>query len=118
MRLTPTLFVLAVSLATRPLFSATPDSTDPAARLAEAQRLAESVHYRTGEIVLKGDIAKVKLPAGYNYLDPADSGIILTQLWHNPAQKDVLGMITPEGFDPLRHDSWAVILTYAEDGYV
>jgi uncharacterized membrane-anchored protein len=118
MKRNPILCLLALSVAALPLFSATPDPTDPAARLAQAQKLADSVHYQTGEIVLKGDIAKVSLPAGYNFLDPADSGIILTQLWGNPAQKEVLGMITPEGFDPLRHDSWAVVLTYADDGYV
>jgi uncharacterized membrane-anchored protein len=118
MKLAPTLCVLALSLAGLPLFSATPESTDPAARLAEARTLADSVHYRTGEFVLRGGIAKVSLPAGYKYVDPADSGTILTKLWGNPAEKDVLGMITPDDFDPLRQDSWAVILTYADDGYV
>jgi uncharacterized membrane-anchored protein len=117
MKLAP-LFVAAAALAATPLFPATPDSTDPAARLAEARRLANSVHYQTGDIVLKGDIAKVSLPGGYRFVNPADSEIILSKLWGNPSQKDVLGMITPDDFDPLSAASWAVIVTYADDGYV
>jgi uncharacterized membrane-anchored protein len=118
MDIAPSLCLTAALLAAAPLFSATPASSDPAARLAEMRRLANSVHYQDGNIVLKGDIAKVSLPRSYKFLSPADSNVILSGIWGNPSQKNVLGMIVPEGFDPLRATSWAVILTYADDGYV
>jgi uncharacterized membrane-anchored protein len=118
MKLTPILCLLAGVLAAAPLRSATPDSTDPAARLAEYRRLAGQVHYQSGDVVLRGGIAKVSLPQGFKYLDPANTDTVLSKIWGNPSDKDLLGMIVPEGFDPLEKGSWAVVLSYADDGYV
>jgi uncharacterized membrane-anchored protein len=97
------------------------DSTppDPAARLAEYRRLADGLKYQQGEIVLRGDIAKIKLPAGFRYLNPADTETVISKLWGNPPSNDRLGLIVPAGFDPLDSSGyWAVVITYEEDGYV
>jgi len=112
------LLFAAAALAARPLPAADPAAPDPAARLAELRRLADSVHYQTGVVNLGGSLARLTLPEGYRYLNPADTATVLERLWHNPRQKETLGMITPPGFHPLRLDSWSVLLTYAEDGYV
>ena len=101
-----------------PLFPADTAALDPAARLAEYRRLANSVHYEKGVINLRGGLARVTLPDGYRYLNPADSTTVLERIWGNPKLKETLGMIMPADFDPLRMGSWAVVLTYAEDGYV
>jgi uncharacterized membrane-anchored protein len=97
---------------------ATPASTDPAARLAEARALADTVHYQTGTIALKGNLATLSLKPGYKYVNPADSETILSNLWSNPKEAGILGMVVSEDFDPLTSGAWAVIITYSEDGYV
>lgn len=112
------LSLAAASLSCASLCCAAPASPDPAARLAEALRLAGSLHYAKGAVMLRGDIAKVSLPGDYSYLNPADTDTVLSKLWGNPSQKETLGMIVPDGFDPLSARSWAVVLTYADDGYV
>src|SRR5271165_1499991 len=118
MRTNQTIALLAALLIGNQLFPADPATLDPAARLAEYRRLANSVNYRTGSVTLNGGLAKVALPAGYRYLNPADSSTVLEKIWGNPKQKETLGMIVPAEFDPLRTGSWAVVLTFAEDGYV
>jgi uncharacterized membrane-anchored protein len=96
------------------------DSTppDPAARLAEYRKLANGLKYQQGEIVLRGGIAKIKLPPDFRYLDPGDTDTVLSKIWGNPQDSNMLGLIVPAGFNPLAGSSWAVVITYGEDGYV
>jgi uncharacterized membrane-anchored protein len=58
------------------------------------------------------------LKQGYKYVNPADSETILSNLWRNPKESNILGMVVPDDFDPLMSGAWAVIITYSEDGYV
>jgi uncharacterized membrane-anchored protein len=109
---------LAVLLSGARLLADTPAPADPAARLAEARKLADSLHYEKGTIALHGDLAKLSLPESYRYLNPADTATLLTKIWHNPNGSGTLGMIVPAGFDPLTGESWAVVVTFDEDGYV
>jgi uncharacterized membrane-anchored protein len=118
MKLAPVLFIAAGLLSAVRLLSAAPEASDPAARLGELRRLAGTIHYQSGEIALRGDIAKVSLPKDYKYLNPEDANTVLARIWGNPSDKDVLGMIVSDGFDPLTASSWAVVITYADDGYV
>jgi uncharacterized membrane-anchored protein len=118
MNLARCLCLVAASLAGGRLLSSTPAAPDPAARVAEMRRLAGSVHYQKGSVVLRGGLARISLPEGFKYLNPADTDTILSKIWGNPRNANTLGMILPGDFDPLRPDSWAVILTFAEDGYV
>ncbi len=91
---------------------------DPAARLAAAHRLADGIKYIHGDVVLRGGVAKVSVPAKFSYINPADSATILTKLWNNPSAGGTLGMIVPAGFDPLRPGGWASVISFVEDGYV
>lgn len=118
MPLTRSTLLLAASLMGGPLFAADPAAPEPAARAAELQRLAGSLHYAKGAITLKGGLATLTLPDTFKYLDPAGTGILLEQIWGNPKQGATLGMVMPASFDPLRPGNWAVVLTFAEDGYV
>lgn len=112
------LVLLAFGLAVRLLAADPAPAADAAAKIAELQRAARALKPQSGEIVLRGGIAKATLPAGLRYLDAADTRTVLTKLWGNPTGPDTLGMIVPKGFDPLAADGWAVVITYEEDGYV
>ena len=110
-------FVAALLLG-RALFADTPPTPDPAARLAERRKLAASLHYQTGAITLQGGLAKISLPDGFRFVNPADTETLLSKIWGNPSGARTLGMIVPANFDPIESDSWAVVLSFDEDGYV
>jgi len=58
------------------------------------------------------------VPEQFRYLDAKDSGTLLTDLWGNPKNPGVMGVLVPAGFDPFGDENWAVIISYAEEGYV
>ena len=94
------------------------------AQAADASPSAEaflaSLHPVTGRVEIGPAHAHVALRPGYSFLPANDAQRVLSELWHNPPDKDVLGMILPSD-DPhvlLDEDSWAVVVTYVDDGYV
>jgi uncharacterized membrane-anchored protein len=118
MKTLPALAVLFFAAAFPARSAETPALPDPAARIAAARKLADGLKFQEGNIALRDGIARISLPAGFRYLDPADTNIVLSKLWGNPKGSGTLGMITPAAFDPLGGESWAVVLTFDEDGYV
>jgi uncharacterized membrane-anchored protein len=95
-----------------------PAPADLAAQRAAMRKLADELKYQEGNIVLRGGVAKIALPAGFRYLDPANTETVLAKIWGNPRGGGTLGMITPANFNPLGDESWAVVITFDEDGYV
>jgi uncharacterized membrane-anchored protein len=91
---------------------------DPSARMAEVRKLVDSLKPQSGEITLGDGIATANLPKTLQYLNPTDTETVLTKLWGNPKGGRKLGMLVPAPFDPLTDESWAVVITYEEDGYV
>src|SRR5258706_112864 len=121
MKLLRPLCCFAALLLAGPLFSAppaAPAAPDHAAQLAARRKLIDALHYEKGSINLHDGLAKVVLPEGYKYLNPADTSTLLVKIWGNPEGSGTLGMIMPADFDPLGMDSWAVVVTFDEDGYV
>lgn len=84
----------------------------------EAQALAATLRYQRGEVVLKDGLATLKVPDGVEFLNGRDAHTVLVKLWGNPPMPDPLGLLMPVNTGPLASDSWAVIITYEEDGYV
>jgi uncharacterized membrane-anchored protein len=79
-----------------------------------------SLHPQSGTIAIKKAGATLRLSPGYLFLSARDAQRVLSELWDNPPDDDVLGMIVP-GSDAhvlLDDDSWAVVVTYVNDGYV
>lgn len=97
----------------------------PAAHAGDDQAGGEeqfiaSLHPVTGTVDIPGADAKLKLADGYSFLRGPDAQRVLTQLWGNPPDSDVLGMILP-GTDPhviQEEKSWAVVVTFVDEGYV
>jgi uncharacterized membrane-anchored protein len=86
--------------------------------IAKAKKLADSLRYQKGEVTLRGGLAKIHVPSGFRYLDPADAGTVLSKIWGNPPNPNTLGMLVPADLSVASPDGWAVIITYDEDGYV
>jgi uncharacterized membrane-anchored protein len=88
------------------------------ARKAELRPLLDRLKYQQGQIQLKDGLATLKMPESFRYLDQAGAQTLLSGIWGNPPSDDTLGVIVPAGFDPFADDSWCVVLSYQEDGYV
>ena len=75
--------------------------------------------YQYGQIDLRDDIAAINVPEGFKYLNGIDSDLILTDLWGNPPS-DVksLGMLIPENKSPMSDSTYAINITFIEDGYI
>ncbi len=88
-----------------------------AAYYAYIDSMEQHLDYRTGEIVIGKELAKINLPDGYRYLDPESTQHIVTDTWGNPPS-ETLGMIIPGGINPYGISGWGVVLSYEEEGHV
>jgi uncharacterized membrane-anchored protein len=84
----------------------------------EAEALAATLRFQRGEVVLKDGLATLKVPDGVEFLNGRDAQTVLVKLWGNPPMAEPLGLLMPVNTGPLSPDSWAVIITYEEEGYV
>jgi len=87
--------------------------------MKEREEIASKLKFKQGEIKLKDDLATLKVPANFRYLDPDQTDTVLVRLWGNPPRQErTLGMLFPAEISPASEESWGVVITYDEDGYV
>lgn len=84
----------------------------------QAQALVASLKFRDGEVAVPGAEARFRLDQNFRYLEAADARKVLEQLWGNPPDDSVLGLVVPRGRGVLDEQGWAVVVTYSDDGYV
>lgn len=85
---------------------------------AQAKALLQSLQYQTGAVAVTEAKAHLDLKSGYRYLSQKDARRVLEEYWGNPPDETVLGLIVPDQ-DPLGTEhSWAVVVTYNDEGYV
>jgi Uncharacterized membrane-anchored protein conserved in bacteria len=78
----------------------------------------KAMSYETGVITLPNGIAQLNVPAGFKFLNQEQSRYVLSDLWGNPPDMDVLGMIFPEDKGPLSDSMYAFVIRYEAIGYV
>ncbi|HEV3272378.1 MAG TPA: DUF2167 domain-containing protein [Candidatus Methylacidiphilales bacterium] len=109
--------VLALSLFTSLLLRA--DDPAPARPSADTlAAMASSLKWQTGVITLKDGLAKINLTPDFRFLGGDDARKVLHEMWNNPDDPDLLGMIFPKDKGPLDDDGWAVTINYESGGYV
>ncbi len=115
---------LVLSIITLLFFSAiamAKGDKDSLAAVAKQLKLMDSIdnamHYETGVIGISNGAIKLNVPAGFKYLNPEQSNYILTEVWGNPPQTGILGMLFPANGSPMEN-SYAFVLTYDTSGYV
>jgi len=92
---------------------------DSAEAERQAQQLVSSLKWRDGEVAIGGGAqARLRLGDEFRYLDAPDARKVLEQLWGNPPDDTVLGMVVPKGRGVLDDSGWAVVVTYSDDGYI
>ena len=81
---------------------------------------APSFKWKTGKIEIGDNIAVMNLPGDFRYLDSKQSKTVIEDLWGNPkgSADGVLGMIFPSKMNPVADDSWGIVITYEDSGFV
>lgn len=88
-----------------------------AAQVTEEELLA-SLQYRDGLVTLPQAQASLTLNDQFRFLGPEDARTVLEDYWGNPEDDSVLGLLVPKA-EPLGSEhSWAIVLTYSDEGYV
>lgn len=90
-------------------------AADPQAAM---DKVLQSLQYRSGEIALPQAQARFRLSPDYRFLDARDARRVLEELWGNPPDDSVLGMVVPTAAPLGNDDSWAVVVTFSDEGYV
>jgi uncharacterized membrane-anchored protein len=80
--------------------------------------LDSSLKWQTGSVSIKDGLAKINLTDDFRFLDSAGARKVLHDMWGNPDDPDVLGMIFPKNVDPNDSDAWGITVEYEEGGYV
>jgi uncharacterized membrane-anchored protein len=94
-------------------------AADEAAQFAAMrEEFEKSLNHRTGAIDIAKGAVSLNVPAGYYYLDLADSKKVLEDVWGNPPDDAIEGMLFKEGTSALDEGNWGVVLTYDPSGYV
>ncbi len=84
----------------------------------ETKSSERELHYQTGKIAVGKNLATVDLPDNYAYLAPSEARFVLEDVWGNPADDSVLGLIVPQNFSPMDENSWAIVVNFEKTGYV
>jgi uncharacterized membrane-anchored protein len=71
----------------------------------------------TGTVTLGSNLAKFNIPKGFKYLNPEQSKYVMHDLWGNPPS-ETLGMIFPEEANEYIPTTWAIEISYDNDGHV
>lgn len=93
------------------------DEEAQAAYEAYAAEVLKDLTAEHGEVALRGAPVTLHIPASFDFYDSAESRTILEDLWGNPPDETVLGMMFPAGVSPAVSD-WGAVLTYEDTGYV
>ena len=78
------------------------------------------LHYRQGKITLSDGLAELNVPENFRFLDAPDARKVVVGVWGNPPQvaDSVIGLLLPAGVEPNTRDSWGVVISYENKGYV
>lgn len=115
------LFLAAVLLAAPVALAQEPDAPTPeeieAAYQAAAADILKDVAPDHGDISLSRAPVTLRVPDTIDYYDGSESRVILEDLWGNPPDDTVLGMLFPAGGSPATA-VWGAVITYEDTGYV
>ncbi|MDR2283476.1 MAG: DUF2167 domain-containing protein [Sphingobacterium sp.] len=105
-----TIFTLLLAVC---VYAESPDSTEIAIKEIE-----QSLKYQTGTIKLKEGHGTLIVPKGFHFLDKEQSSYVLSDLWGNPEDNSIIGMLFPTNIGVLDDHSWGFTISYDPMGYV
>ncbi len=88
---------------------------------AALDSIEQTFKYEKGEIVVGSNLATIKVPEGYQYLNGEQSEMLFTEIWGNPPRSEdnrSLGTLSPSNVSIMSDSSFIIDITYSEDGYI
>ncbi|MEO7252445.1 MAG: DUF2167 domain-containing protein [Arenimonas sp.] len=82
------------------------------------RQFLQSLHYQTGDVALADADATLHVKPGFRFLGHDDARKVLEQYWGNPPDDSILGLLVPENAGLDSGHSWAVVVTYSDEGHV
>jgi uncharacterized membrane-anchored protein len=82
------------------------------------KEIENSLTYQSGIIELESGNAKITVPQGFRFLDKKQSNYVLSDLWGNPPDSTILGMLVTANRGVLEDNSWVFTISFEEMGYV
>ena len=94
------------------------DSADSTEIMVED--IEKTLKYQTGDIVIGDNLAKLKIPAGFRFLNAPQAKYIIYDVWGNPKNEgeNLYGLIVPEKIGVTEAGSWAFVIEYDDMGFV
>jgi uncharacterized membrane-anchored protein len=103
-------------LAVAPLaHAADPADADTQQKL---QAFVGSLHFQDGDVALGDAKARVDLGPQFRYLAHDDARRVLEELWGNPPDDEIVGLVVPRTPTLAEDGSWAVVVTQSHDGHI
>ncbi len=99
----------------------TPEQQKALDEYSALDKIEKELKFQDGKITVGDNLATLNLSDKYHFLDGKLAEKVLTELWGNPPSTGIdlpLGMIVPKEKGLLEPDSWAVVITYSDDGHV
>jgi len=114
------LLTLAAVVFSAPVWADAPDVPAAPAASVDSVRAEPRIQFHPihGTVILGNNLARLKVPDTFDYLDPKESEVMLTKVWGNPEGAGTLGMLVPSGEAVDAENGWGVVITYDDDGHV
>lgn len=74
--------------------------------------------FQTGKVEVQGGVATIDLPDGWSYLQSRDARYVVEDVWGNPPDPSVHGLVLPPRFGEDDGPTWAIIVGFVREGYV
>ena len=81
-------------------------------------RIDSSFNWQHGQITLGDGMASLQVPQGYKFLNAEESRYVLSDLWGNPPNESIMGMLFREQDSPMMGNLYAITLSFEEEGFV
>jgi uncharacterized membrane-anchored protein len=81
-------------------------------------QFVDQLHFQQGKVAIKEADATLDVAPGFHYLGAKDARRVLEEAWGNPPDEAVLGLLVPDDAGLDSEHSWAVVVSYSDDGYV
>lgn len=82
------------------------------------ERIEKSLEYQSGTISFPSCNAKLNVPKGFRFLNSEQAKYVMSDLWGNPVDSTLLGLLVPENRGVLESNSWVFTLCFDKIGYV
>lgn len=83
-----------------------------------AQQIEQSLKFQTGTIKLPEGHGTLIVPKGFHFLDKEQSKYVLSDLWSNPVDETIIGMLFPINKKVMDANSWGFTISYDDMGFV